>query len=352
LSSNYRLSGVFETGDDIDDVEDVLLVFCAVLFMVQLSGVSIRAFWRSPDRILLLRPFGQGPVSRALKRFTRKNLAYRGFTFTLADKHLKHSLAAYALSHVPLDIGSVFMVFYRPLFRRAHRFVFVRKPYDLHLVRSRLRSRWQLGGFWQSWLGLGDRINKFRSSDELWKDCIDVLLDNCQVIVVDLSYIGAGTTWELEQLFRRGHDYKAVVLVPDDDHQVAVAEALVSRMAAQYGTAQRGLPVLFRYSPSDGSVVDPAGFENAYAAAVSSDQQPAATALPLSTKALLAAAPTAVLGPLWSPVGVVLGCLALRDIRRADGMLRGDGLAHVAIAINGMILCILTVIGGLWVYAK
>ena len=33
-------------------------------------------------------------VSRSLKRFARRNLAYRGFIFTLADKHLQHSLAA------------------------------------------------------------------------------------------------------------------------------------------------------------------------------------------------------------------------------------------------------------------
>jgi len=352
LSSNYRLGAAGETSNDIDDVEDVLGVLCTLLFLVQLSGLPIRAFWRSPDRILLLRPFGQGPVSRSLKRFARRNLAYRGFIFTLADKHLQHSLAAYALSHVPLDLGSIFLVFYRPLFRRAHRFVFVRKPSDLNLVRSRLRSRWRLGLFWQSWLGLGDRINKLRSRDELWKDCIDVLLDNCQVVVVDLSHIGAGTTWELERLYRRGHYYKALFLVPDDDDQAAVAGKLVSGIAVQCGAAEIGLPILYRYSPSVGSVVDAAAFERAYAEAVSSDRQPAAAALPISMKAVLAAAPIAVLGPLWLPVGVVLGFLALLDIRRADGMLRGEVLAHMTIFIGGALLCLAAVVGGLWLLAK
>ena len=352
LSSNHRLRTVGETSNDFDGVEDVLLALFAGLFVLQLSGLSVRAFWRSPDRILLLRPFGQGPVSRSLKRFARRNLAYRGFTFTLADKHLQHSLTAYALSHVPLDLGSIFLVFYRPLFRRAHRFVFVRKPSDLNLVRSRLRSRWRLGLFWQSWLGLGDRINKLRSRDELWKDCIDVLLDNCQVVVVDLSHIGAGTTWELERLYRRGHHYKALFLVPDDDDQVAVADKLVSGIALQCGPAGVASPILYRYSPSAGSVLDPDAFENAYAAAVSSDQQPVAATLPISRKAVLAAAPIAVLGPLWLPVGVVLGLLALRDIRRADGMLRGEVLAHTTIAIGGAILCLIAAVGGLWLVGK
>ena len=352
LSSNHRVRTVWETSNEFDGVEDVLLALFAGLFVLQLSGLSVRAFWRSPDRILLLRPFGQGPVSRSLKRFARRNLAYRGFIFTLADEHLQHSLAAFALSHVPLDLGSIFFVFYRPLFRRAHRFVFVRKPSDLNLVRSRLRSRWRLGQFWQSWLGLGDRINKLRSRDELWKDCIDVLLDNCQVIVVDLSHIGAGTTWELEQLYRRGHHYKALFLVPDDDDQAAVAGELVSGIAVQCGAAAVAAPILYRYSPSVGSVLDAEAFENAYAEAVSSAQQPAAAALPISMKAVLAAAPIAVLGPLWLPVGVVLGFLALRDIRRADGMLRGEVLAHMTIFIGGAGLCLAAVVGGLWLVAK
>jgi hypothetical protein len=287
-----------------------------------------------------------------LKRFVRRNLVYRGFTFTLADKHLKHSLTAYALSHVPLDLASIFLVFYRPLFRRMHRFVFVRTPRDLNLVRFRVRSRWRLGLFWQSWLGVGDRINKLRTRNELWKDCIDVLLDNCQVIVVDLSHIGAGTTWELEQLYRRGHHYKTLFLVPDDDDQVAVAERLVSGIAVQCGAADIGLPILYRYLPSVGSVVDAPAFERAYAEAVASDRQPAAVVLPISMKAVLAAAPIAVLGPLWLPAGVVLGFLALRDIRRADGMLRGEVLAHMTIFIGIAILCLIAVVGGLWLVGK
>ena len=83
-----------------------------------------------------------------------------------------------------------------------------------------------------------------------------------------------------------------------------------------------------------------------------SGQQPAAAALPISMKAVLAAAPIAVLGPVWLPLGVVLGFLALRDIRRADGMLRGEVLAHMTIFIGVAILCLIAVVGGLWLIGK
>jgi hypothetical protein len=347
LASNYRVSGLFDTDSDIDGVEDAFGVLFVLLLLLQLSGASVRAFWRSPDRILLLRPFGQGPVSHALKRLTRTHLAFRGFTFTLADAHLRHSLGVYALEHVPVDIGSLVLLFHRPLFRRMHRYVFLTTRRDLALLRFRLRSRWRLGMFWQSWLGLSDRINKIRSSDELWRDCIDVLFDNCQVIVVDLSHAGPGTTWELEQLVRRGYQYKALFLVLDDDSQVARARDVVSRIAGQCGVAEADLPAICRYASVGGALVDVAAFESAYAAAVASDRQPAAAPLPISLKALLAAMPIAVLGPLWSPAGLVLGLLALRDVRRADGMLRGEFLAHWAVVVHGALLCVLTALAGL-----
>ena len=354
LSSNYRLKELFDfddSDDDIDSVEKAFGMLFVVLLLVQLSGAPLLLLWPDPDRILLLRPFGQGPLSRAMKRFNRNHLSWHGFTFTLADKYLKHSLTAYALAHVPLDLGSIATILYRPLFRRLHRFVFITKPDDLALLRLRLRQRWRLSAFWQSRLGLSDRINKFRSRNELWQDCISMLLDECQVIVVDLSHAGAGTTWEVEQIFERGYQYKAVFMLHDahDEREVAVAHELVSGIVAKHGIA---MPVIHRYSAADGSALDAAAFEQAYAAAVSSDRQPKVAALPTSTKAVLAAVPTAALGPFWSPAGLVLGILALRDIRRAKWMLRGELLAHMAIAIHGAILLLGAVILAFWYFKK
>jgi hypothetical protein len=350
LSSNFRLKDVSQFNDDADEVDsvaDVFGVICVVLLLVQLSGAPLLLLWPNPDRVLLLRPFGQGPLSRAMKRFNRKHLCWHGFTFTLADKYLKHSLTAYALAHVPTDLGSIATIVYRPLFRRLHRFVFITKPEDLALLRLRLRQRWRLSAFWQSRLGLSDRINKFRSRNELWQDCIGMMLDECQVIVVDLSRAGAGTTWEVEQIFERGYQYKAVFLLHDahDEREVAAAHELVAGIVAKHGME---MPVIHRYSAADGSALDGPAFEQAYAAAASSDRQPAVAALPTSTKAVLAAVPTAALGPFWSPAGLVLGILALRDIRRANWMLRGELLAHMAIAIHGAILLLGTVVLYFW----
>jgi len=352
LSSNYRLKALWVFDDDDDDagsasnatsVAGIFGPIFVVLLLVQLSGAPLLLLWRDPDRILLLRPFGQGPLSRAMKRFNRKHLSWHGFTFTLADKYLKHSLTAYALAHVPLDFASIATVVYRPLFRRLHRFVFITKPDDLALLRLRLRQRWRLSAFWQSRLGLSDRINKFRSSNELWQDCIDMMLDECQVIIVDLSRAGAGTTWEVEQIFERGYQYKAVFLLHDahDEREVAAAHELVCGIAMKHAIE---MPVIHRYSAADGAALDAPAFDQAYATAVSSERQPTVAALPTSTKAILAAAPT--------PVGLVFAILALRDIRRAKWLMRGELAAHLAIVIHAGLLLLGAAMLAVWYLKK
>jgi hypothetical protein len=353
LTSNYRLTDALSSqSDEIEGTAAVLLMLLVTLWLVQLLGVPIFLLWRHPDRILLLRPFGQQRISRSLKKLNRRTLAYRGFTFTLADKHLKDSLLLYLMSHLPADFGSLATLVYRPLFRRMHRYVFVRKPRDLDLVRLRLRSRWRLTALWQSWLGLSDRINKFRSRDELWKDCISILLDNCQVVLIDMSHAGQGTTWELEEVFRRSYLYKTVFLVRDDADERRIARELIDLIAAEHKLTGKTIPTLHRYATHDGRLADESAFEHAYAEAVSHEQQPVPARLAISPKAVLALAPMALLGPFWTPIGLPLGVLALRDIRRSHGMLMGEVVAHMAIVIHGVVISLIVLFAGIALFHR
>ena len=91
--------------------------------------------------------------------------------------------------------------------------------------------------------------------------------------------------------------------------------------------------------PDDGRLRHGDAFENAYAAAISSPLQPKPVPLPLSMKALVAIGPVFI-APFWASIGIVLALLALRDICRANGLLRGEILAHFAVVIYGAILCL------------
>lgn len=339
LTSNYRLTNALSLSNgDPEGLAAGLLLAAIVLWLVQYLALPTYLTWRDPDRILLLRPFGQQRVSRALKRLNRRTLGYRGFTFTLADRHLKDSLAAYLLAHVPTDLGSIATVLYRPLFRRMHRWVLIRKPRDLAILRLRLRSRWRLTRLWQSWLGLSDRIIKFRSRDGLWQECIGILLDDCQVIVVDLSHAGSGTAWELQELVRRGYLDKSVFLVQNDDQDARAEHTLLAQFGVESTAGHGQAPAVHRYATSDGRLIDPQAFDRDYAAAISGSHQPDAAPLPVSRKAVLALAPIMVLGPFWSPVGLLLGALALRDIRRSNGLLKGEVAAHFAVLVHFILL--------------
>lgn len=336
LRTNYRAKQA-GADDEIEGAVGVASVAMMIVWIAQYVGVFVMLSWRYPDRILLLRPFGQRGISRALKRFNRRYLAYRGFTFTLADKHLRNSLIAYLVENIPTDFGSLATVIYRPLFRRLQRRVSIRRPRDLSILRLRLRSRWRLTNFWCSWLGLRDRINKFHSRDELWKNCIDILLDDCQVIVLDMSHAGEGTLWEVQELFRRGYGCKTVIIVRDDDEEERTARVALERALTLNGMPWQNL-TLYRYRPDDGRLVSPERFGEAYASAISSPQQPSAPPLNVSLKAVLATAPVVTFGPFWLPVGLPLAVLALRDIRRANGFLKGEVIAHTAIMFYSVII--------------
>ena len=337
LTTNYRTKRIDSTSDDneITTPLDVVGVSIVVLMLLQAIGLPALVGWRHPDKILLLRPFDEARISGALKKLNKRALSYRGFTFTLADKHLQDSLAIFVLANIPVDLGSLLTVWYRPLYRRMHRRVFVERPRDLTIVRLRLRSRWSLIRFWQAWFGLSDRINKFGSRNELWKDCMDLMLDDCQVIVVDMTRVGEGTLWELHELMRRRYGYKSVFVLRGDEADQEKANALLQQLGAEHSFEP---PTIHRYNPN-GSLVDQAAFEEAYAAAVASVQQPPPARLPVSKKAVAAIAPIP-LAPFWAPIGLPLALLALRDIRRRKGMLQGEYLAHYAVAIYSAILVV------------
>ena len=63
----------------------------------------------------------------------------------------------------------------------------------------------------------GNQAFNIRTSDPWWQMCIHMLMHSCEVIVVDLSKVKAGTVWELDQLHRKGILKKCVFVVGEDN---------------------------------------------------------------------------------------------------------------------------------------
>lgn len=177
-----------------------------------------------------------------------------------------------------------------------------------------------------------------------------MLLDDCQVIILDMSHAGEGTLWEVQELFRRGYGYKTVIILRDDDEEEHTARVALERALALNGMPWQSL-TLHRYRSDNGGLVSPERFGEAYASAISSPQQPSVPPLNVSLKAVLATAPLVTFGPFWLPIGLPLAVLALREIRRANGFLKGEVIAHLAIMIYGVIIIIAAGFAGTLIFA-
>jgi hypothetical protein len=50
---------------------------------------------------------------------------------------------------------------------------------------------------------------------------------------------------------------------------------------------------------------------------------------------------------LWAPVAIPLALLAIRDIRRTNGLMKGETLAHFAIVLYGVLFGGVALLGGM-----
>ncbi len=219
--------------------------------------------WRSPARILLLRPFGTKDVSRSLKRFARRNLTFSGHVFTLSDRYLKESLLLHVAHFVPLTPNGIIALLFYPWTRRRRPRTHIKHAKDFVALKKRLKSRFLLNSFWG--LSLFDKIRKIRTSDQWWQRCIDLLAVNCEVILVDLTLVKEGTRWELIKIRDQGLEVKSIFIVQKT--QIEQGRAVL----AEYWPADC-LPEVFGFD-AKGRLDDPSGFANHFAHALAGEKQ-------------------------------------------------------------------------------
>lgn len=305
-----------------------------ILAVLLLFGPVKLAAWRWPARILLLRPFNVQDVSKSLKRFIRRNVSFSGHVFTLADRHMKESLFLYLISFVPLSPEGVLVLLLYPWSKRTRRRIYVKKASDFRALKSRLGSRWLLNTFWTN--SLRDKIRKIRTADSWWQRCIDLLAANCEVILVDLTLVKAGTRWELSKLRDQKLEEKAIFIVQQErlEHGRAVL--------AEYWPAA-GLPKIYSYDEK-GQLENPTDFAN-HLATVMSLPRPAFTGKPR----LYFWAVFSMFTWLNPVLGLPVSLYAWLTIARSEGRLKGKALAQISTALNLILLAIFLAANLRWV---
>ena len=185
-----------------------------------LSSVFFENILWKPNRILLLRGFGNRRISLRIRRFLGKNLKLYGHVFTLSDKYWKDSLVYRLMEWAPTTLGGVIALIFYPVFKRYKKPMYIRKVRDFNLLKGRLQNRLLLNQFWL--LSFIDKTNKIKSTDTWWRLCVDLLMAACQVILIDLSLVKEGTKWELGRIHGTRLEEKCIMMVNDAKYDQAI----------------------------------------------------------------------------------------------------------------------------------
>ena len=166
------------------------LVLLLVFSYLSLYGVGF-LYRNRAVRILLLRPFGERRMTRALKRFVPRHLGDSSYVFTLSDRNYRPSILLTVLVHIPIQgLDAFFTLVLGPLLRNSTRIASVRNERKFRKLQKVLLRKFRPS----AWSFIhGSQAFNIRSTDAWWQMCIHMLMHSCEVILVDLSKVKEGT---------------------------------------------------------------------------------------------------------------------------------------------------------------
>lgn len=179
-----------------------------VLFSIYSNGLIYfcflyGVFWQTPLRILLLRPFMFSKNRKHLRYFAKNYLRFLGHTYTISDTEIKPRVVFFESR---IFIVSFFWFFFRTSYK-------IRRFEDMPKLKAFVGRRIVRNIAWfLSW----DKLFKISCTPETWKYAVQHLINSVQVIIVDLSNVGEGLKWEMEELAFYNSLGKVVIITHKD----------------------------------------------------------------------------------------------------------------------------------------
>jgi hypothetical protein len=171
----------------------VIIPLSGLLLLVPVAFLAAFLGRNRAVRILLLRPFGAAEMTKPLKRVVLHDLGALGVVFTLADRNYRPNLF--------LTLWSLLSVIPRfligPVTRRTLGFGRVTNEFGFTNLAAALSSRPSLS--LHSFLN-GGQAYTIHCSDSWWQYVIDLLMHSSDIIVMDVSRVGQGSSWEIHRL--------------------------------------------------------------------------------------------------------------------------------------------------------
>jgi hypothetical protein len=169
-------------------------------------------------RILLLRPFGQRSMTSTLKRIVLCHLGTQGHVFTLSDINYRPNPIIRLGDFIATGGRYAVALIVRPSIRIAR----VKNARTYLELAATLRER--LKGAFRSFITGGQAYN-IKSTNQWWKWCIDLLMHSSDVVVMDISRVSTGSTWEIEQLDLR-NVLPRTIFIAQEAHEAHGVESL------------------------------------------------------------------------------------------------------------------------------
>lgn len=208
---------------DIELSAVMQLIAVIGLALVIIASFLAFSFRNRAVRVLLLRPFGERRMTRALRRFVRRNLGTAGYVFTLSDRNYKPGFVdSLVFRLISGGAETLVMLVVGSFFESSKRIGSVKTEIRFWRLAKALMKLQNLA--FLSFISRGQAFN-IRSTDAWWQMCIRMLMHSCEIVVVDLSKVKEGTAWELDELQRRAFIDKCI-FVAHEAEQAHVTEVL------------------------------------------------------------------------------------------------------------------------------
>jgi hypothetical protein len=240
----------------------LLVVPCLLVLTTVPTMGKLRLLQPNPARLLLLRPFGAGSVTRSLRGLMRRYVDGLGFTYTLADDSFRTRRFTRLIWWL-LIVGAVlsrFLVFIAVLlmirFPQYLPTLKIESDKDIDTLKQRLVRRFPQTA--AAFHAHGEPV-ALVCSNALWKRVVALMMQSSDVIIMDVSLVSQGSSWELQRLGSAGLTEKTV-FIAEAGHESEARAAL----------RDRGFPSdrLYLYAPDGRILSGQAGFADDIAAAL------------------------------------------------------------------------------------
>jgi hypothetical protein len=168
---------------------------------------------KNTNRIVIFRKFNSEISKKAVNKITGSVISNYGHVFTLSDSNYK--IKWYV--KIPILLGQMSFFHFR------HRDI----KTDKHLLGLK-KTLTNKGWLNVNWLLSTSKIFAIKTTDDLWQETAKTLLDECNLLIIDISELTSSLEWESKIAYNLNFEEKIIVIANEQN------ESVVSEWRSKY----------------------------------------------------------------------------------------------------------------------